>query len=161
MVFKPFKPPLIRKPPEQPASNVKPIRADNDEKRARPSKRRRLSDEEDSDKDNGEDDTDGFLEIPKEEFTSKRSSSKPSLMHCQTPYRRPLLQVKNGSLEEKRFPSSSSSTGISKKIESDARTAKDAHGENEVYYNVLWCVLRHPHLRMSRSVLIGPQVSGN
>jgi hypothetical protein len=136
MTFKPFKPPLIRKPLEQPTRDVIPFGAPNDERQVRPLKRRKLSGKDGSGDEHDGDDDD-FSEIRKEEVSSISSNSKPWMMSSQLSYRKPLLPATNGSSNE--APTHFSTVAAARQTQTDS--TQEADNENEVYYNVLWWVL--------------------
>lgn len=110
-----------------------PSSAPNDERQARPSKRRKPSCKDGSGDEHDGDDDD-FSEIRKEEVSSKSSSSKPWMMSSQLSYRKPLLPATNGFSNE--APTHFSIVAAARQTQTN--TTQDADNENEVYYNVLW-----------------------
>lgn len=116
MVFKPFKPPLIRKQPPNEANNVDKTSAPQPPS----AKRRRVSDD---DATTGEDE--GVISGSKVENGAR--------IVRQSMARKPLVQVKNSVVETEAEPDVSR-TG-------DKEKSNAEEGEEE-YFNVLWFVSR-------------------
>jgi DNA repair and recombination protein RAD54B len=118
MVFKPFRPPLIRKPPP-PAADSATIT--EDATNPHPSKRPRLSEGEDQSKDQKRP-----ALVVEDKATNGKLQPRPA-------YRRPLIQVKNlnGELDPSEHDSTHSTTAED----------NDPSQDVEAYYNVLWLVV--------------------
>lgn len=116
MVFKPFKPPLMRKPPSKSKDTD-----DTFVSQAPPSKRRRVSD-----------DGDGTSE--RDDVTSSNKISKRNAKGTgqASTARKPLVQVKNSVAEIEK----DASTTAEKTAAVTGRTGE----EGQEYYNVLWFV---------------------